>query len=318
MTASAAGTLEHDALFYTDAASYRSGCLEFVRAGLEQDEPVLVAVPQPGLGLVRSALTAAEAARVRTADMAQAGRNPGRIIGTVLTAFVREHAGRRVRIIGEPIWAGRSADEYPACAEHEALINVALAESPAYVLCPYDVRRLGREWLTDATRTHPTLAADGERWDSPAYTDPVALAAWFDQPPEPAPSEADVLVIGPSTGPSIARRFVHDYALAVGMSPERVHDLRTAVQELVVNTVVHAGGSGLLMVWTAGRQVVCQVQDGGRISDPLVGRRPPAPPAVGHGLFTVHQLCDLVRVHRRRDGTLIRVHVNLDQAPRRG
>jgi len=57
---------------------------------------------------------------------------------------------------------------------------------------------------------------------------------------------------------------------------------------------------------------VCQVQDGGRITDPLVGRRPPAPPAVGHGLFTVHQVCDLVRVHRRRDGTLVRIHVNFE------
>ena len=312
MTASAAGTLEHDALFYTDAASYRSGCLEFVRAGLERDEPVLVAVPQPGLGLLRSAFTEDEAAQVRTADMAQAGRNPGRIIGTVLTAFVREHAGQRVRIIGEPIWAGRSDHEYPACAEHEALINVALGEAPAYILCPYDVRRLGREWLTDATRTHPTLAADGDRWESPAYTDPVALAAYFDQAPEPAPPEADVLVIGPTTGPSTARRFVHDYAQATGMSEGRLRNLRTAVQELVVNTVVHAGGSGLLMIWTVGRQVVCQVQDGGRITDPLVGRRPPAPPAVGHGLFTVHQVCDLVRVHRRRDGTLVRIHVNFD------
>jgi anti-sigma regulatory factor (Ser/Thr protein kinase) len=312
MTASVAGVFEHDALFYSDAASYRSGCLDFVREGLEQDEPVLVAVPQPGLGLIRSALSAAEATRVRTADMTQAGRNPGRIIGTVLTAFVREHAGQRVRIIGEPIWAARSADEYPACAEHEALINVALADSPAYVLCPYDMRRLDREWLTDATRTHPTLAAEGERWESPAYTDPVALAAYFDQPPDAAPPEADVLVIGPTTGPSTARRFVHDYALAAGMSPERVEHLRTAVQELVVNTIVHAGGSGLLIVWTAERQVVCQVQDGGQITDPLVGRRPPAPPAIGHGLFTVHQVCDLVRVHRRRDGTLVRIHVNFD------
>ena len=312
MTASAAGTLEHDALFYTDAASYRSGCLEFVRSGLDQDEPVLVAVPQPGLGLLRSALSAAESELVRTKDMSVAGRNPGRIIGTVLTAFVREHAPRRVRIIGEPIWAGRSAAEYPACAEHEALINVALADSSAYILCPYDVRRLGRDWLTDATRTHPTLAAAGDRWDSPAYTDPVAVAAWFDRPPAPAPPEADVLVIGPTTGPSTARRFVHDYATAVGMRPERIDDLRTAVQELVVNTLVHAGGSGLLMIWTSGRQVVCQVQDGGRITDPLAGRRPPAPPAVGHGLFTVHQACDLVRVHRRRDGTLIRIHVNFD------
>jgi anti-sigma regulatory factor (Ser/Thr protein kinase) len=312
MTATAAETLMHDALFYTDAASYQSGCLDFVRTGLKQDEPVLVAVPQPGLGLIRSALTPDEAALVRTYDMSVAGRNPGRIIGTVLTAFVREHTGRRVRIIGEPIWAGRTDDEYPACAEHEALINVALADAPAYILCPYDVGSLGRDVLTDATRTHPMLAGAGDRWDSPAYTDPVAVAAWFDRPPEPAPSDVDVLVIAPTTGPHTARRFVHEYATRVGMSPERVKDLRTAVQELVVNTLVHAGGSGLLMVWTSGRQVVCQVQDGGRITDPLVGRLPPAPPSVGHGLFTVHQVCDLVRVHRRDDGTLVRIHVNFD------
>lgn len=311
MTESAAGTLEHDALFYTDAAGYRSGCLQFVRAGLARDEPVLVAVPQPQLELVRGAMTAAEVSRVRIADMAVAGRNPGRIIGAVLTAFVHANPGQRVNVIGEPIWAARTAEEYPACAEHEALINVALAAAPASILCPYDVRRLGREWLTDATRTHPTLVAGADRWASPGYADPVAVAAWFDRAPEPAPPEADMLVIGPSTGPSAARRFVHDYATRVGMTPGRVADLRTAVQELVVNTAVHAGGSGLLMIWTAEEQVVCQVQDGGRITDPLVGRRPPAPPAVGHGLFTVHELCDLVRVHRRHDATLVRIHVGL-------
>ena len=305
------GPFRHDALFYTDAASYRAALLSFVRDGLDRDEPVLVAVPQPGLGLVRSALSAAEAARVRTADMSSAGRNPGCIIGSVLTAFVREHDGRPVRVVGEPIWAGRSVDEYLACGEHEALINVALAGTSAYVLCPYDVRRLDRTVLTDATRTHPTLASGGERWDSPGYTDPVVVAAWFDRPLTPAPPEADVLVIGPSTGPGTARRFVHAYAERKGMRPDRIADLRTAVQELVVNTLLHAGGSGLLTIWTADRHIVCQVQDGGRITDPLAGRRPPEPHEAGHGLYVVHQLCDLVRVHRRRDGTVVRIHVAL-------
>jgi glycerate dehydrogenase len=156
---SAPATLQHDALFYTDATSYRAGLLEFVRTGLERDEPVLVAVPQPGLGLFQSALDADETAHVRTADMAVAGRNPGRIIGSVLTAFVREHGGRRVRIVGEPIWAGRTPDEYPACAEHEALINVALRDAPAYVLCPYDVTRLDRAVLTDPSAADLRLVA---------------------------------------------------------------------------------------------------------------------------------------------------------------
>ena len=308
---SADSGLLHDAFLYTDASSYRAGLLEFVRGGLERDEPVLVAVPQPGLGLLRSALDPDEQPDVRTLDMSVAGRNPGRIIGSVLTAFVHEHPGRRVRIVGEPIWAGRSADEYPACAEHEALINVALDGLPAHVFCPYDVTRLDRSAIVDATRTHPTMTAGTDRWASPGYTDPVAVATLFDPPLPPAPADADVLVISGSTGPRAARRFVHDFAELAGMAPARIADLRIAVQELVVNTLVHGGGSGLLTIWTARRQVVCQVQDGGRIADPLVGRRTPAPPEVGHGLFTVHQVCDLVRVHRRSSGTAVRVHVGL-------
>lgn len=307
-----AGVLQHDALLYSDASSYRAGLLDFVRQGLARDEPVLVAVPQPRLGLLRSALDAEEQARVRTADMAVVGRNPGRIIGAVLTAFVREHPGRRVRIIGEPIWAGRSAEEYPACAEHEALINLALRDAPAYILCPYDATRLDTSVLTDATRTHSVLSTGTERWASPGYADPVAVAMLFDHPLPSPPLDADVLVINRSTGPRTARRFAHEFAEHAGMAPERVADLRLAVQELVVNTVVHANGSGLLSIWKSDGQVVCQVQDGGQISDPLVGRRPPAPPEVGHGLFTVHQVCDLVRVHRRSAGTTVRVHVSLN------
>jgi hypothetical protein len=67
---------------------------------------VLVAVPGWNLELLREALSPDEMPRVRLRDMTVAGRNPGRIIGTVLSAFVHEHADRRVRIVGEPIWAG--------------------------------------------------------------------------------------------------------------------------------------------------------------------------------------------------------------------
>lgn len=303
--------LIHDAYFYTDASSYRAGLLEFIRTGLANDEPVLVAVPQPGLGLVRSALTPEEEQRVRLKDMSVAGRNPGRIIGTVLSAFVNEHRGQRVRIIGEPIWAGRSHDEYPACAEHEALINVALGAAPAYILCPYDATRLDRTVLIDATRTHPTLAAGADRWTSPSYTDSKAVAASFDKPLPPPPQHADVMVIAPTTAPSMARRFVDDHARRVRMTDDRAADLCLVAQELTLNTLVHASGRGLLSIWAQSDGVVCQVEDGGRIDDPLVGRRRPAPADVGYGLFAVHEVSDLVRVHRQRDGTTVRVHIGL-------
>lgn len=304
-------TLQHDAFLYTDASSYRTGLLDFVRCGIERAEPVLAVVPPPGLDLLHSALDDAELAEVRTLDMSVAGRNPGRIIGSVITPFIREHEGRQVRIIGEPVWPDRTAEEYPACAEHEALINVALHNAPAHVLCPYDVTRLDRAILVDATRTHPLMTAGPNRWTSPGYTDPRALAALFDLPLSAPPSDADVLVITRATGTSAARRFVHDFADCAGMAPARIADLRLAVQELVVNTLLHSGGSGLLTIWVTEHQLVCQVQDGGRIEDPLVGRRPPAPPEIGHGLFIVHEVCDLVRIHRRSGGTTVRIHLDL-------
>jgi anti-sigma regulatory factor (Ser/Thr protein kinase) len=305
---SEAPRLVHDALFYATPQEYATSLVEFVREGLDREEPVLVAVPEPNLALLRERL-GDDAARVRFADMACAGRNPGRIIGTVLTAFVREHAGRRVRIVGEPIWAGRSDEEYPACAQHEALINLALADAPLHVVCPYDVARLTPDVLTDATRTHPVLARGPDRWSSPGYADPAAVAASFDRRLSPAPSDADVLVLTAQTGPRDARRVAHQAAERAGLPPRRVADLRTIAQELAMNTLQHSGGAGLLSVWTAGCEVVLQVQDGGRFTDPLAGRRPPAPPEVGHGLFAVNALADLVRVHHGSDGTTVRVHV---------
>lgn len=50
---------EHDALFYETAAQYDDAVLSFVREGLLRGEPVLVAVPDPHLSLVRAALDGA-------------------------------------------------------------------------------------------------------------------------------------------------------------------------------------------------------------------------------------------------------------------
>jgi hypothetical protein len=53
------------------------------------------------------------------------------------------------------------------------------------------------------------------------------------------------------------------------------------------------------------------MQDGGRITDQLAGRRAPEPPHVGHGLYVVHQLADLVRIHRESTSTTVRTYFRL-------
>ncbi|HEU4347888.1 MAG TPA: MEDS domain-containing protein, partial [Actinoplanes sp.] len=173
-TTTTAGDFVHPALLYRGRDEYLAATVPFVRDGLAVGEPVAVAVPTGNLALLREAL-GGDAGRVLWRDMTVAGRNPGRIIPTVLLAFADAHPGRRVRIIGEPIWAGRSAVEYPACAQHEALINAAFTGRPATILCPYDVSGLDPVWVEDAHRTHPEMVTAAGRWDSPSYADPIAV-----------------------------------------------------------------------------------------------------------------------------------------------
>jgi anti-sigma regulatory factor (Ser/Thr protein kinase) len=304
----ARSTLQHDAYSYDDIDGYVTDLLGFVRGGLARDEPVLIAVPGPNLALLHAGLSVQEAAQVRMRDIAVSGRNPGRILGSVLTAFVHEHHGHRVRIISEAIWPDRSDEEYLVCVEHEALINVALADVPAHIVCPYDRTNLPPRVLADAARAHPTLAWGCHRRDSPSYGDPRAVAAAFDPPLSALPDDAEVVVVNTITGPRTARQLAHEVGEGLGLSPHRLTDLRIAVHELATNTILHAGGSGLLSIWKAGNHLVVQIDDGGRITDPLVGRRPPRPSEIGHGLFVVHQVADLVRVHRTGDGTSVRAY----------
>src|SRR5262245_11936556 len=102
-----AGPFEHLGLLYRTDADYLYGTVPFVRSALEAGDPVLVAVPPPNLALLRDALDGDRAA-VTFVDMTVAGRNPGRIIPGLLLRFADEHPGRRVSIIGEPVWPERT------------------------------------------------------------------------------------------------------------------------------------------------------------------------------------------------------------------
>src|SRR3954470_579061 len=170
----------HEALFYRDPGEYLEGTIPFVLDGLAADEPVLVAVPPRNVDLIRDEL-GAKSEHVEFLDMTRGGRNPGRIIPGVLTPFAKGRSSR-VRIIGEPIWAGRSSHEYPACVQHEALINTAFHGVPATILCPYDTSLLAADVLVDAERTHPVLVADGDRSPSGRYDDPLRTVTDFNLP----------------------------------------------------------------------------------------------------------------------------------------
>ncbi|MFG2457773.1 anti-sigma factor RsbA family regulatory protein [Streptomyces sp. NPDC048523] len=295
----------HPALFYRDEQEYLAAVVPFVHEALDAGEPVAVAVPTENLRLLKTEIGAEKA--VRFLDMREAGRNPGRIIPGVLRAFAdAQPPGTRVRIVGEPIWAGRSATEYPACVQHEALINAAFQGRAVTILCPYDTRRLDPQAVADAYATHPVVldAGSGRREESGRY-DFEGVHARYNAPLPPAPDVAAHAFVSDVLGE--IRHFASDAAERFGLVRPRLDDLALAVAELTTNSVVHGGGSGLLRVWAEDGHVVCEVRDRGHLTDPLAGRRPPARDQFGgRGLLMVNLVADLVRVHTGPDGTTVR------------
>ncbi|KMS84556.1 MULTISPECIES: anti-sigma factor RsbA family regulatory protein [Streptomyces] len=303
----------HPALFYADAREYVAGTVPFVRAALAAGEPVAVAVPGENLRLIQDEL-GADGAAVRFLDMREAGRNPGRIIPGVLRAFAdAQPPGRRVRIIGEPIWAGRSPAEYPACAQHEALINAAFRGREVTILCPYDTTRLDERALADAYATHPVVipAGSGTERASAAY-DPDDVVARYNEPLAPAPDAGpDVLRCSfDEDSLSAVRHLATDHGARLGLTGLGLENLALITAELTTNSVIHGGGTGVLTVWPEGGHVLCEVRDKGRLADPLAGRRPASRDQQGgRGLLLVNLVADLVRTHSGAEGTTVRCYL---------
>lgn len=294
--------------FYRAASEYAETVGGFIRAGLKNDDPVMVAVPRTNALLLREYL-GVYAQRVNFADMATLGRNPARIIPAIQT-FAESHSGQRVRYVGEPFWRSRTAAERYEAMRHEALLNLAFASQPISILCPYDAAGLDHVVLAEAEQTHPTLLRAGRAEPSRAYSGPGWQPAGGDGAlPEP-PAGLEVLTYRDQ--PATARTFVRERARAAGLREPRITDLVIAVGELVANTLRHTRGNGTLRVWRTPAEVICEIRDGGYISDVLAGRRyPPADAGSGHGLWVVHQVCDLVEMRTGSEGTTFRLHMGL-------
>ncbi len=296
----------HLALFYRTEHDYLTSIATFVEAGLAAGEPAFVAVPGHKIGPLHDAL-GAQAGSVAFADMTEMGRNPAWIIPRV-QAFIDASDGRPVRYVGEPIWAERTPEELREATRHEALINLAFSGAPATILCPYDTGRLSSPVLADAERTHPSLQHSGVVRPSGSYCGPAELPPDVDGPLPPCPPRAASLTYRNDL--SRVRALAGRRASEAGLPARQAADLVLAVSEVAANTIRHTGCDGTLRVWHDPREVVCELSDPGHIKDPLAGRCRPAPGSSGgHGMWIVHQACDLVELRSGPQGTTIRLHM---------
>lgn len=306
------GGFSHEVTFYTGPRDFAARVGAFVREGVVAGEPVLVMVTADKIELLREEL-GADAVRVTFEDMGETGRNPGRIISE-WADFAADHlaARRPLRGVGEPIWAGRSAEEMVECQHDESLLNLAFGHADGFrLLCPYDAEALPPDVIEEAERSHP-LVLDGDALhECGRYrgVDDLGLAPG----PLPAPRAAAEEVGFQQTTLAPVRRFVASQAGAAGLEGERIESLVVAANEAATNSVRHGGGAGVVRMWTDPGAVVCEVHDrGGRLEQPLVGRlRPKAGTSGGHGLWMANQLCDLVQIRSRRGSTVVRLHMRL-------
>jgi anti-sigma regulatory factor (Ser/Thr protein kinase) len=301
---------EHEALFYAGNAEFLAATLPFVQEGVAAGEPVLVVLSAEKIEHVRDQLNG-EGERVLFADMDEVGANPARII-PAWRRFLDEHgsAGTPVRGIGEPISAGRPPDELVECQRHEALLNLAFADVPAFrLVCPYDTAALDDHVIEEARRSHPYVLADGVRHVSPSFRGLEAIEAPFAEP-LPAPPASVRVVDFDARSLSALRDVVTARAAEAGLDDRRTADLVLAVNEVATNSVRHGGGSGTLRIWVGTRWLVCEVEDAGRIDDPLAGRHEPRPGEhEGRGLWIANHVCDLVQVRTFADGSVVRLHM---------
>jgi anti-sigma regulatory factor (Ser/Thr protein kinase) len=308
----------HSALLYNSQQEYLDVVVRFVLDGLTRDEAVLVAVPGDKLALLRDALQAFQGAGgppagLRLADIAEVGRNPSRFMA-IEGSFADEHADRRVRIVSQLAWPGRSEDEFVACIEHEALANAALEGYQATGLCLYDASRLDADVLSDARATHPVLWRCGELHPSADYA-PDDVLERCNQPLHAKPG-AVTYMVRKSADLRPARSFAVDYAGWVGLSRDGIEDLQLIATELASNSLMYTDGACRLAFWRDDEHLVCEVRDTGRLEDRLVGRLDPGPDGpASRGLFLVNAISDLVRTHTASTGTTIQAYLRFDPSP---
>jgi len=96
---------------------------------------------------------------------------------------------------------------------------------------------------------------------------------------------------------------------------DRLPGFVLAINEVITNAVLHAGGQGRIVLWTTGAVVCCTVTDSGPgIPEQFRGPPAAAPEAFevgGRGIWLAYQLCDEVTMATGPIGTTIGLCLNL-------
>ncbi len=113
---------------------------------------------------------------------------------------------------------------------------------------------------------------------------------------------------------TVVRHEVSDRLAAAGLGGDRLQGFVLAVNEVITNVVLHAGGHGRIVVRVTGDSAWCTVTDSGpgipahHLDVPDV---PETSEVGGRGIWLAYQLCDGVTVATGPIGTTIGLRVTM-------
>jgi hypothetical protein len=299
--------VHHAALYGSDDA-FVAMALPFLTGGLAAGEPVLAVTTSANLELLRDAL-GERADAVDYAESAYFGRRPPHRV-TAFERYRRGHAAaRRVRILAEPVWAGRSPAEVADWTRMESGLNTLLAGTGIVMICPYDTRVVPADIAADARRTHPTHIAGDQVTGCPEFVDPAEFAA-APGPPWPEPP-ADAARLPDAPGSRAVRRFTAARARGYGLPDGPAAMLVMAVSEVAGHLRTRVGGPVTVRIWARPGAIVCDLQVPAAADlGPFPGYRSPVAgrPGPNDGLWYARQVCDLVEIRAAGRGTRARLH----------
>jgi len=307
--------LEHAAGFHGSTTDLLDQLTPLVEQAAEREEPLAVALQPDTERRLADRFGGTLAPEDRLVRLKRSVDGPAGASAQTLAArwalelrALSVARGRPVTVLNEHTAALDGVDGR-FWTELDAALNVALADLPVRITCFYPELPLYLEILDGARRNHPYLLDGGELHHNPGHHDPRAVLS--------ARPAAEPPLLGP---PDVVLPFsawqLHDVRVTVeqslsgrGYERERVEDIVLAVNELATNAVEHGSPEAQLSLWTGGHGLLCEIDDGGTLRDPLPGLQAPHPAEPrGRGVWIARQLCDSLHVWSDGRGTHVRVH----------
>jgi AcrR family transcriptional regulator len=295
--------LIHEAFFYASDADFVARVAPFLGEAATAGEGAIAVTTDARIERLRREL-GSQADTVSFFDASECYRRPGATLVAwrdMLDQRSREGV-ESVRVVGEVDFADRDDEQLERWVRYESLLNRALAERRAWVLCPYNTQVLPATILSRARETHPFVSTVSGRETSAEHLDARELGAVL----APAEDSVDVhehshTTLTRASDIAMLGRVVRWQAQFAPLPPDVIDDLLLAAREVVLGALERRDANVRVRTARRGGEWLCEID----CIEPAAGTALPLRED-DLGLLIGRLICDRVEVADDQDGLLAR------------